>query len=53
VTYLSMVLGSPYEDYSPELVACIREKLDQLGIKIISSSDTLVWQLPKLITSTF
>lgn len=42
VTYLSMGFGNPYGDpYSPEIVAIFVEKLNQLGIKIISLSDTI------------
>lgn len=54
VTYLSMGFGNPYGDpYSPELVAEFVEKLDQLGIKIISLSDTIGVSTPELITSLF
>jgi hydroxymethylglutaryl-CoA lyase len=54
VTYLSMGFGNPYEDpYSPELVAEFVEKLNQLGIKIISLSDTIGVATPELITSLF
>jgi len=52
VTYLSMSFGNPYGDpYSPELVAGFVEKLDQLGVKIISLSDTIGVADPALITS--
>ncbi|WP_339869532.1 hydroxymethylglutaryl-CoA lyase [uncultured Algoriphagus sp.] len=52
VTYLSMGFGNPYGDpYSPELVAEFVEKLDQLGVKIISLSDTIGVADPALITS--
>ncbi len=52
VTYLSMGFGNPYGDpYSPELVAEFVEKLDELGIKIISLSDTIGAATPELITS--
>ena len=54
VTYLSMGFGNPYGDpYAPELVAEFVEKLEQLGIKIISLSDTIGVATPKLITSLF
>ena len=54
VTYLSMGFGNPYGDpYSPELVAEFVEKLDQLGIKIISLSDTIGSANPKLIKELF
>ncbi|SFT44212.1 hydroxymethylglutaryl-CoA lyase [Algoriphagus locisalis] len=52
VTYLSMGFGNPYGDaYSPELVAEFVEKLDQLGVKIISISDTIGVADPTLINS--
>ncbi|MFD2203064.1 hydroxymethylglutaryl-CoA lyase [Shivajiella indica] len=42
VTYLSMGFGNPYGDpYSPELVADFVEKLEEMGIKIISFADTI------------
>ena len=54
VTYLSMGFGNPYGDpYSPELVAEFVEKLDQMGIKIISLSDTIGSANPELITELF
>jgi hydroxymethylglutaryl-CoA lyase len=54
VTYLSMGFGNPYGDpYSPELVAEFAEKLEQLGVKIISLSDTIGVATPELITSLF
>lgn len=54
VTYLSMGFGNPYGDpYAPELVAEFVEKLEQLGIKIISLSDTIGVATPELITSLF
>ncbi|WP_339879313.1 hydroxymethylglutaryl-CoA lyase [uncultured Algoriphagus sp.] len=52
VTYLSMGFGNPYGDaYSPELIADFVEKLDALGVKIISLSDTIGVADPTLITS--
>ncbi|MFC3881648.1 hydroxymethylglutaryl-CoA lyase [Algoriphagus namhaensis] len=54
VTYLSMGFGNPYGDpYSPELVAEFVQKLDQLGVKIISLSDTIGSASPELITQLF
>lgn len=54
VTYLSMGFGNPYGDpYSPELVAQFVEKLDQLGIKIISLSDTIGSASTALISELF
>lgn len=54
VTYLSMGFGNPYgEEYSPEIIAGFVEKLDQLGVKIISLSDTIGVSSPELITKLF
>jgi hydroxymethylglutaryl-CoA lyase len=54
VTYLSMGFGNPYgEDYSPEMVISFVEKLDQLGVKIISLSDTIGVASKDLITNLF
>jgi len=51
VTYLSMGFGNPYGDpYSPEIIADFVKKLDQLGIKIISLSDTIGIATPAEIT---
>lgn len=54
VTYLSMGFGNPYGDsFSPELVAEFVQKLDQLGVKIISLSDTIGSATPELISQLF
>ena len=54
VVYLSMGFGNPYGDpFSSELVADFVQKLDQLGIKIISLSDTVGVATPELITELF
>ncbi len=54
VTYLSMGFGNPYgEHFSPELLAGFVEKLQQIGIKIISLSDTIGVATPELIRSVF
>lgn len=54
VTYLSMGFGNPYGDpYSPELVAEFVAKLDQIGVKIISLSDTIGSASPALISQLF
>ncbi|MBN3584654.1 hydroxymethylglutaryl-CoA lyase [Algoriphagus aestuarii] len=54
VTYLSMGFGNPYgEAYSPDMIAGFVEKLDQLGVKIISLSDTIGIANPYLITELF
>ncbi len=54
VTYLSMGFGNPYGDaYSPELVAEFVKNLDDLGIKIISFSDTIGSASPQLISELY
>lgn len=54
VAYLSMGFGNPYgEEYSPEMVLNFVERLDQLGVKIISLSDTIGVASPTLITELF
>jgi hydroxymethylglutaryl-CoA lyase len=54
VTYLSMGFGNPYGDpYSPELVAEFVAQLDEIGIKIISLSDTIGVANPESIRSLF
>ncbi|WP_075350702.1 hydroxymethylglutaryl-CoA lyase [Algoriphagus marinus] len=54
VTYLSMGFGNPYGDlYSPELVAEFVQQLDEIGIKIISLSDTIGVANPESIRSLF
>lgn len=54
VTYLSMGFGNPYADpYSPEMIAEFVAKLKELGIKIISLSDTIGVATPELITELF
>ena len=54
VTYLSMGFGNPYGDlYSPELIAEFVTQLDEIGIKIISLSDTIGIANPASIRSLF
>lgn len=54
VTYLSMGFGNPYGDpYAPEMVAEFIEKLDQLGVKIISFADTVGTANVELIRDLF
>lgn len=54
VTYISMGFGNPYgEEFSPEIVAKFVEKLNEIGIKIISFSDTIGVAKPDLIESIF
>jgi len=54
VTYISMGFGNPYgEAFSAEIVAEFVEKLNEIGIKIISFSDTIGVAKPDLIKSIF
>ena len=54
VTYLSMGFGNPYGDlYSPELIMEFVTQLDEIGIKIISLSDTIGIANPASIRSLF
>lgn len=54
VTYISMGFGNPYgEPFSPEIVADFVEKLEEIGVKIISFSDTIGVAKPELIESIF
>ncbi|WP_298148783.1 hydroxymethylglutaryl-CoA lyase [Flavobacterium sp.] len=54
VAYLSMGFGNPYGDpYSVEIVGEWTEKLAQMGIKIISLSDTIGSSTPEIITYLF
>lgn len=54
VTYLSMGFGNPYGDpFSPDLIAGFVKQLDELGIKIISLSDTVGTASPELIKELF
>lgn len=54
VTYLNMGFGNPYgEHFSSEVVAEFVAKLDEIGIKIISFSDTIGVAQPELIESIF
>jgi hydroxymethylglutaryl-CoA lyase len=54
VTYLSMGFGNPYGDpYSPEVIEEFVQKLDPMGIKIISLSDTIGVSQPENIKPLF
>jgi hydroxymethylglutaryl-CoA lyase len=54
VAYLSMGFGNPYGDpWNVEIVAQWTEKLAQMGIKIISLSDTIGSSTPDAITYLF
>ncbi|ALJ01546.1 hydroxymethylglutaryl-CoA lyase [Rufibacter tibetensis] len=54
VLYLSMGFGNPYgEPWEPELAGEMTQKLDEMGIKIISLSDTIGVSNPGTIKSLF
>jgi hydroxymethylglutaryl-CoA lyase len=54
VTYLSMGFGNPYGDpWNVDIVAEWAEKLVQLGVKIISLSDTVGTSTPDIISYLF
>ncbi len=54
VVYLSMGFGNPYDEpYSPETVRTFVEKLDELGVQIISLADTIGSSTPSLIQALF
>lgn len=54
VVYLSMGFGNPYgEPWSPEIVSEWVDKLVQMGVEIISLSDTVGSSIPETITQLF
>ena len=54
VVYLSMAFGNPYsENYHPDIVAKLTEKLNYLDIRTIALSDTIGVSKPDNITSLF
>ncbi|MBD2701782.1 hydroxymethylglutaryl-CoA lyase [Spirosoma sp. BT702] len=54
VVYLSMGFGNPYGDtYSPELVRDFTAQLVQMGVGIISPSDTIGTSTPEAIETLF
>ena len=54
VVYLSMAFGNPYlENYDPDIVAELTEKLHNLQIKIIALSDTIGVSKPTNIAPLF
>jgi len=54
VVYLSMAFGNPYgENYHPDIVAELTEKLHQLEIGIVALSDTIGVSSPTNITPLF
>ncbi|WP_207430869.1 hydroxymethylglutaryl-CoA lyase [Sabulibacter ruber] len=54
VLYLSMGFGNPYgEPWEPTLVGEMTQKLDELGIKIVSLSDTIGVSSPETILPLF
>lgn len=54
VTYLSMGFGNPYGDpWNVEIVGKWAEKLSNMGVKILSLSDTVGTSTPEIITYLF
>ena len=54
VVYLSMGFGNPYEEeWSPEIVGDLVDKLNDLGVRIIAPSDTVGVSKPENITPLF
>ena len=54
VVYISMAFGNPYgENYHPDIVAELTEKLHKLGVGIIAFSDTIGVSDPLNITPLF
>ena len=54
VVYLSMAFGNPYaENYHPDIVAELTEKLHQLQIRIVALSDTIGISSPTNIAPLF
>ncbi len=54
VVYLSMAFGNPYgENYHPDIVAELTEKLHQLEIGIVALSDTIGVSIPTNIAPLF
>jgi len=54
VVYLSMAFGNPYaENYHPEIVAELTDKLDKLEVRIIALSDTIGVSNPNNIKPLF
>lgn len=54
VAYLSMGFGNPYGDpWNVEIVSEWTEKLSQMGVKILSLSDTIGSSTPDIITYLF
>jgi len=54
VVYVSMGFGNPYGDpWSPEIVSKWVEELIEMGVKIISLSDTVGSSTPLIITQLF
>jgi hydroxymethylglutaryl-CoA lyase len=54
VVYLSMAFGNPYgENYHPDIVAELTEKLNQLEIGVVALSDTIGFSSPTNIAPLF
>ena len=54
VVYLSMAFGNPYsEEYHPNIVAGLTERLNNIGVQIVALSDTIGVSNASNITSLF
>ena len=54
VVYLSMAFGNPYgENYHPDIVAKLTDKLDKLEVRVIALSDTIGVSNPENIKPLF
>lgn len=54
IVYLSMGFGNPYGDpWHPDIVAEWVHQLQQMGVRVLSLSDTIGQAQPKLITDLF
>ena len=54
VVYLSMAFGNPYsEEYHPNIVAGVTERLNNIGVQIVALSDTIGISSPINISALF
>ena len=54
VVYLSMAFGNPYdENYHPDIVAKLTQKIDNIKVGIVALSDTIGVSHPEIITPLF
>ena len=54
VVYLSMAFGNPYlEEYHPDLVVGLTERLNNIGVQIVALSDTIGVSHPRNIAPLF